>query len=151
MIRVAINGFGRIGRLVFKAAQEHDDLEFVAINDLTDANTLATLLKYDSTHGRFPAEVKAEGDGISVGGKNIKVFAERDPASLPTCEADELGDVDRGGGRCFGFRRREVPGPHFRARHVRESPTHRSSRLPHAGSCAGALGNRHPYRDGVPE
>ena len=81
--RIGINGFGRIGRLVFKAAFERDDMEFVAINDLTDAKTLAQLLKYDSTHGRFPAEVKVEGDDLLVGGKRIKVLAEKDPTQLP--------------------------------------------------------------------
>ncbi|MCB2198526.1 type I glyceraldehyde-3-phosphate dehydrogenase [bacterium] len=81
--RIGINGFGRIGRLVFKAAFQRDDFEFVAINDLTDAKTLAQLLKYDSTHGRFPAEVKVDGDNLIVGGKTIKVLAEKDPTRLP--------------------------------------------------------------------
>jgi len=82
-IKVGINGFGRIGRLVFKAALKRKNLEFAAINDLTDAATLAYLLKYDSTHGRFPLEVKSEGDHIIVGGRPIKVYAEKDPAKLP--------------------------------------------------------------------
>ncbi len=82
-IRLGINGFGRIGRLVFKAAQKHGDMEFVAINDLTDANTMATLLKYDSTHGRFDGTVEARGDSILVNGKEIKFLAEKDPAALP--------------------------------------------------------------------
>ena len=82
-IKIGINGFGRIGRLVFKTAMNKDNLEFVAINDLTDAATLAQLLKYDSTHGRFPGEVKVEGDNIIVNGKPIKVYAEKDPAKLP--------------------------------------------------------------------
>ena len=82
-VRVAINGFGRIGRLVFKASQLKTDMEFVAINDLTDSETLAHLLKYDSVHGRYPAPVKAEGDYIHVGDSKIKVLAERDPAALP--------------------------------------------------------------------
>jgi glyceraldehyde 3-phosphate dehydrogenase len=81
--RIAINGFGRIGRLVFKAAFQREDLEFVAINDLTDAKTLGHLLKYDSTHGRFPASVEVDNDTIVVDGKPIKILAERDPASLP--------------------------------------------------------------------
>jgi len=81
--RVAINGFGRIGRLVFKAGFKNKDLEFVAINDLTDAATLAQLLKYDSTHGRFPGKVEVKGDTIIVDGKKIKVLAERDPSKLP--------------------------------------------------------------------
>ncbi|MEE9606792.1 MAG: type I glyceraldehyde-3-phosphate dehydrogenase [Myxococcota bacterium] len=81
-IRLGINGFGRIGRLVFRAARG-TDLEFVGINDLTDAKTLAHLLKYDSIHGRFPAEVAAEGDAIVVDGVKIPITAERDPAKLP--------------------------------------------------------------------
>lgn len=82
-IKVGINGFGRIGRLVFKAALNHKDLDFVAVNDLTDAKTLAQLLKYDSAHGKFPLEVKADGDNLIVGGKAIKIFAEKDPSKLP--------------------------------------------------------------------
>jgi len=82
-IRIGINGFGRIGRLVFKAATQRDDMEFVAINDLTDAQTLATLLKYDSTHGRFPQDVRVGENSIIVGGKTVRVLAERDPARLP--------------------------------------------------------------------
>ncbi len=81
-IRVGINGFGRIGRLVFRAAQGKD-LEIVGINDLTDAGTLAHLLKYDSIHGRYPGTVEADGDAIVVDGKRIPVSAERDPAKLP--------------------------------------------------------------------
>ncbi|MBZ0265604.1 type I glyceraldehyde-3-phosphate dehydrogenase [bacterium] len=81
--RIGINGFGRIGRLVFKAARNRSDLEFVAINDLTDASTLATLLKYDSTHGRFPEPVRSEGNDLFVGDSKIKIMAERDPAKLP--------------------------------------------------------------------
>ncbi|MCH7709737.1 MAG: aldehyde dehydrogenase, partial [Myxococcales bacterium] len=79
---VGINGFGRIGRLAFRAAQDKD-LEIVGINDLTDAKTLAHLLKWDSIHGRFPGEVEAADDGIAVNGKKIPVTAERDPAKLP--------------------------------------------------------------------
>ncbi|MGB7588819.1 MAG: type I glyceraldehyde-3-phosphate dehydrogenase, partial [Solirubrobacterales bacterium] len=83
-VKVGINGFGRIGRNVFRAAQAAGaDLEFVAANDLTDPATLAHLLKYDSILGRFPGEVVAEKDSISVDGKPIKVLAERDPAALP--------------------------------------------------------------------
>lgn len=82
-IKVGINGFGRIGRLVFKAGYCRDDMEFVAVNDLTDAKTLAHLLKYDSVHGRFPGKVEVNGDNIVVEGKAIKVLAEKDPAQLP--------------------------------------------------------------------
>ncbi|MFT4303028.1 MAG: type I glyceraldehyde-3-phosphate dehydrogenase [Candidatus Woesearchaeota archaeon] len=88
MVKVAINGFGRIGRMVFKAGFEDPEIEFVAINDLTDAKTLAHLLKYDSVHGRFPAEVKAGEGAIIVAGKEVKVYAERDPSKLP------WGDLD---------------------------------------------------------
>ena len=82
-IPVAINGFGRIGRLVFRAAVEQGGIEVKAINDLTDAKTLAHLLKYDSTHGRFAGEVEADGDDLIVNGKTIRILAERDPANLP--------------------------------------------------------------------
>jgi len=81
-MKIGINGFGRIGRLVFRAAQD-TDFEFVGINDITDAKTLAHLLKYDSVHRRFPGEVGAEGDSLVVNGRKIKVTAERDPAALP--------------------------------------------------------------------
>ena len=82
-IKVGINGFGRIGRNVFRAAMANPALEIVAVNDLTDAGTLAHLLKYDSVHGTLNAEVKVEKEAILVNGKAIKVLAERDPASLP--------------------------------------------------------------------
>jgi glyceraldehyde 3-phosphate dehydrogenase (phosphorylating) len=82
-IRVAINGFGRIGRNVFRASQGNKDIEIVAINDLTDTKTLAHLLKWDSTFGEFPHNIKA-GDGkIMVDGKEIAVIAKKDPAELP--------------------------------------------------------------------
>ena len=83
MIKVAINGFGRIGRLTFKSLLENSNIEVVAINDLTDTKTLAHLLKYDSVHGRFPGTVEASTDGIIVNGKEIKIYAEREPAKLP--------------------------------------------------------------------
>lgn len=80
---VAINGFGRIGRLVFRAAVEQSGIEIKAINDLTDAQTLAHLLKYDSTHGRFVGEIEVAGDDLVVNGQAIRILAERDPANLP--------------------------------------------------------------------
>jgi len=80
--RVGINGFGRIGRLVLRAARGRD-LEIVGINDLTDAKTLAHLLKWDSIHGRYPGDVEAAADAIVVDGRRIPVTAERDPAKLP--------------------------------------------------------------------
>ena len=82
-IRVAINGFGRIGRLVFKAAQYDKKVEIVAINDLTDAHTLAHLLKFDSVHGKYPEKVAFEGEYLVAGKKKVKVIAEKDPAKLP--------------------------------------------------------------------
>jgi glyceraldehyde 3-phosphate dehydrogenase len=85
-VKVGINGFGRIGRNVFRAAQESaagQELEFVAVNDLVDVGTMANLLKYDSILGRFPGEVEVAGDGISVAGEDLKVLSERDPAALP--------------------------------------------------------------------
>ncbi|MFZ5753109.1 MAG: ArsJ-associated glyceraldehyde-3-phosphate dehydrogenase [Bacillota bacterium] len=83
MVKVGINGFGRIGRNVFRAALGNKDIEIVAVNDLTDAKTLAHLLQYDSVHGRFPGKVEAKGDSIIVDGLEIKVLAEKDPAQLP--------------------------------------------------------------------
>jgi glyceraldehyde 3-phosphate dehydrogenase len=83
-IKVAINGFGRIGRLLFRAAVEKDaKIDFVAVNDITDAKTLAHLLKYDSVHGRAPFPVEAAKDAIIVKGKEIRTLAQRDPAQLP--------------------------------------------------------------------
>ena len=83
-VKVGINGFGRIGRNLFRAAHESDaDLDIVAVNDITDNATLAHLLKYDSILGRFPGEVTEGGGSITVDGKQIKVFEERDPADLP--------------------------------------------------------------------
>ncbi len=81
-IRVGINGFGRIGRNILRSAQGNADLEFIAVNDITDARTLAHLLKFDSIHGKL-AGVRVEGDGIAVGKAHMKVLAERDPGKLP--------------------------------------------------------------------
>ncbi len=82
-IKVAINGFGRIGRLTLRASLNRSDMEVVAVNDLTDSKTLAHLLKYDSVHGKFPGTVSVDGDDLLVNGKKIKVYAEKDPANLP--------------------------------------------------------------------
>lgn len=82
-IRVGINGFGRIGRNVLRAGLHHPELEFVAVNDLTDAKTLAHLLKYDSVHGTFGAKIEAKKDAILIDGKEVKVFALKDPSQLP--------------------------------------------------------------------
>ncbi len=82
-VKIGINGFGRIGRLVYRAGYKNPDLEFVAANDITDARTLGYLLKYDSIHGIFPGEVKVEGNSLLVDGKKLEILAERDPANLP--------------------------------------------------------------------
>jgi glyceraldehyde 3-phosphate dehydrogenase len=83
-IKVGINGFGRIGRLLFRAAIERNaNIDFLAVNDITDSKTLAHLLKYDSVHGRAPFPVEADKDGIIVKGKKIRTLMERDPAKLP--------------------------------------------------------------------
>ena len=88
-VRVGINGFGRIGRNVFRAAHERNaDIEWVGVNDLVDPKTLAHLLKYDSVYGPYPGTVDHTDDAIVVDGKEIKVLAERDPAELPW---EELG------------------------------------------------------------
>jgi glyceraldehyde 3-phosphate dehydrogenase len=82
-VKIGINGFGRIGRNLFRASYQDPNLEYVAVNDITDAKTLAHLLKYDSVLGMFAADVKSTSDAIVVNGKEIKVFAEKDPANLP--------------------------------------------------------------------
>jgi glyceraldehyde 3-phosphate dehydrogenase len=84
-IRIGINGFGRIGRNTLRAAKKlgMKDLDFVAVNDVTDTKTLAHLLQYDSIHGRFPSEVKAEKDALVVDGDSMRVLSEKDPAKLP--------------------------------------------------------------------
>jgi glyceraldehyde 3-phosphate dehydrogenase len=84
-IKLGINGFGRIGRLCFRAILERDDDNFdiVGVNDLTDAETLATLLKYDTVHGQFPGEVSLDGDALVVDGDRFPVFSEKDPTKLP--------------------------------------------------------------------
>ncbi|MEK4028065.1 type I glyceraldehyde-3-phosphate dehydrogenase [Pseudobacillus sp. FSL P4-0506] len=82
-VKVGINGFGRIGRVVFRAALKNPSIEVVAVNDLTDAEMLAHLLKYDTVHGTLEEDIAVEGEYIVVGGKKVKVIAERDPALLP--------------------------------------------------------------------
>ena len=82
-IKVGINGFGRIGRMVFRASLNHPEIEIVGINDLCPADYLAYMLKYDTMHGRFAADVKSNDYGIGVNGREIPVFAERNPADLP--------------------------------------------------------------------
>jgi glyceraldehyde 3-phosphate dehydrogenase len=87
-MKIAINGFGRIGRMTFRALQNHPGLEVIAINDLTDAETLAHLLKFDSAHGRFPGEISSAENAIIVNGKSIRLLSKRDPEKLPW---EELG------------------------------------------------------------
>ncbi|TLY59677.1 MAG: aldehyde dehydrogenase, partial [Gammaproteobacteria bacterium] len=82
-IRVGINGFGRIGRNVLRACLGDEALEFVAVNDITNAKTLAHLLQYDSVHGPLREQVRAEDDRLAIGGRTVRVLAERDPAKLP--------------------------------------------------------------------
>ncbi|PLW79692.1 type I glyceraldehyde-3-phosphate dehydrogenase [Candidatus Woesearchaeota archaeon] len=83
MIKVGINGFGRIGRMVFRAGLKDKNIKFVALNDLTDTKTLAHLLKYDSVHGKFDGKVEYDSENLIVNGKKIRVYAERDPENLP--------------------------------------------------------------------
>jgi len=111
-IRVAINGFGRIGRLLFKAAIERNaNIDFVAVNDLTDAKTLAHLLKYDSVHGRFNADVHVKDGNIVVNGKEIKVVSQPDPALLPWKDLDVYLAIESTG----RFRDRENASKHLQA------------------------------------
>lgn len=113
MTKVAINGFGRIGRLVARAILERPDcgLELVAINDLADAEANALLFGYDSVHGRFPGEVTADGNSISVNGKKIAVTSERDPGNLPHGEMDIDIVLE-----CTGFfQSKEQSQPHINA------------------------------------
>ena len=83
MINVAINGFGRIGRMVFRAGMNDKKINFVAINDLTSTENLAYLLKYDSVHGKLPNKISSANGFLKIDGKKIPVFAEKDPAQLP--------------------------------------------------------------------
>lgn len=110
-IRVAINGFGRIGRNVLRGALNDPDIEFVAVNDLSDAKTLAHLLKYDSVHGRLDVDVHTDGESIVVGDKRIRLSAERNPADLPW---KELG-VDYVVEATGVFRSREQAAMHLEA------------------------------------
>lgn len=111
-IRVAINGFGRIGRLLFRAAIEKKaNIDFVAVNDIADAKTLAHLLKYDSVHGPFHGEVKATENSIIVNGKELKVLSQKDPAQLPWKDLDVYLAVESTG----LFTKREDAAKHLQA------------------------------------
>ena len=82
-LKIGINGFGRIGRLVFRAALDNPNVEFVGVNDIVPPDNLAYLLKYDSTHGRFAGKVEAKEDGFVVNGKHVPCYSVRNPAELP--------------------------------------------------------------------
>ncbi|MEM2105234.1 MAG: type I glyceraldehyde-3-phosphate dehydrogenase [Candidatus Bathyarchaeia archaeon] len=111
-IKVAINGFGRIGRLLYRAAIERKaKIDFVAINDITDAKTLAHLLKYDSVHGRFDADIQAKDNSIIVNGKELKVLMQKDPAQLPWKDLDVYLAVESTG----LFTKREDAAKHLQA------------------------------------
>jgi glyceraldehyde 3-phosphate dehydrogenase len=111
-IRVAINGFGRIGRLLYRAAIERNaNIDFVAINDITDAKTLAHLLRYDSIHGRFNADVQTKDNSIIVNGKELKVLMQKDPAMLPWKDLDVYLAVESTG----LFTKREDASKHLQA------------------------------------
>ncbi|HKL47143.1 MAG TPA: glyceraldehyde 3-phosphate dehydrogenase NAD-binding domain-containing protein, partial [Candidatus Izemoplasmatales bacterium] len=110
-VKVAINGFGRIGRLAFRIMFGNKDFDIVAINDLTDAKQLAYLLKYDSSQGRYDKEVSFEGDEIIVDGERITIFSQKDPEQLPWKEKDVDVVLE-----CTGFfRTEETAGKHLKA------------------------------------
>jgi glyceraldehyde 3-phosphate dehydrogenase len=112
MVNAAINGFGRIGRLLYRAAlEEGADINFVAINDLTDAKTLAHLLKNDTTHGKFPFDVEVKGSSLIVDGKELKIIAQPDPAKLPWKDMGVYVTVESTG----RFRAREAAAKHLEA------------------------------------
>lgn len=109
--RIAINGFGRIGRVTTRIILERDDLELVAVNDLTDNKTLAHLFKYDSVHGVFKGEVSHDADNLNLGGVKVKAFAEKEPSALPWKELDIDVVIE-----CTGFfLTREKAGGHLKA------------------------------------
>jgi glyceraldehyde 3-phosphate dehydrogenase len=110
-VKVGINGFGRIGRQAFRIMMERGGFDVVGVNDLTDAATLAHLLKYDSVHGRFDADIKAEGDHIVVNGDRFRVTAEKDPAKLPWKEVGAEVVIESTG----KFRDRENAAKHLAA------------------------------------
>ena len=110
-IKGGINGFGRIGRLTFRALLKKENVEVLAINDLTDSKTLAHLLKYDSVHGKFPGTVVVDGEYLVINGKKIRVYAEKDPANLPWGKIGVTTVLE-----CTGiFRNREKMSKHLTA------------------------------------
>jgi glyceraldehyde 3-phosphate dehydrogenase len=110
-VKIGINGFGRIGRLVLRIAHERKDVDVIAVNDITDARTLAHLLKYDSVHGKFKGSIEVKGDAIVVDGKPLRVYAEKDPEKLPW---KELG-VDVAVESTGKFRKRDEIAKHLSA------------------------------------
>ncbi|MGS0763371.1 type I glyceraldehyde-3-phosphate dehydrogenase [Syntrophomonas curvata] len=110
-VKIAINGFGRIGRLVARIALDRDDMELVAVNDLGDAKSNAHLFKYDSIHGVYPAEVKAEEDYLAIGGRKIRYLSNKDPEQLPWGEMGVEIVVESSG----AFRNREKAARHLKA------------------------------------
>ncbi|MFW6121210.1 MAG: type I glyceraldehyde-3-phosphate dehydrogenase [Petrotogales bacterium] len=110
-MKVAINGFGRIGRLVFREMLKREGFDVVAINDLTDAKTLGHLLKYDTVHGRFPGKVNVEENALVVDGEKINVFAEKDPSKLPWKDLDVEVVIESTG----VFRSKDKAMPHIEA------------------------------------
>ncbi len=110
-IRLAINGFGRIGRAAFKVASEEDNIEIVGLNDLTDNKTLAHLLQYDTVYGRYRKDVSADDEGITVAGKKYTVFAEKDPSKLPWKKLQVDVVIESTG----HFRTRETASAHLKA------------------------------------
>ena len=110
-IKVAINGFGRIGRITFRGLIQKENIEVVALNDLTNAKTLGHLLKYDSIHGRFPGEVLVDEDYLIVNGKRIRIYAEKDPANLPWKDLGVDVVIESTG----VFRNKEKMGKHIQA------------------------------------
>lgn len=110
-LKVAVNGFGRIGRMVFRAGFKNDDIEFVAVNDLTDPKTLAHLIKYDSVHGLLDADVSSTDHSLIIDGKEIEIFKEKDPSKLPWKERGVETVFE-----CTGlFREREKASGHLEA------------------------------------
>ena len=110
-LRYAINGFGRIGRLVYRFASEVPEFEAVAVNDLTDARTLAHLLKYDSVHGRYDADIEHGEGTMTIDGNTVRVLSEKDPAVLPWGELDVDVVIESTG----KFRAREGASKHLAA------------------------------------
>lgn len=110
-INIAINGFGRIGRLTFRIASQREDINIVAINDLVDVEHLAYLLKYDSVHGRFPGDINVNNGNLVVNGKEIRVSAEKNPSELKWDEVNAEVVID-----CTGiFKTKESAGQHLKA------------------------------------